>query len=187
MTVKGYKALKSDWTCKGKQYRVGESYHEDEVELCKHGMHFCKNLKDIFRYYRYDLDMKLAMVEASGTVIQSGKDSKCVTSDLKIVKELNVNSEEVQLEAIKQNVWAIKHMDNPSKRVQLEAVKQDGWVIKCIDKPSEKVQLEAVKQDGWAIKFISSPNNQVQVEAVKQDGRVINFVNNLAKGFEGKK
>lgn len=100
MTVKGYKAFESDWTCKGKQYEVGKTYHEDNVELCEHGMHFCKDLEDVFEYYDYKPIMKLAMVEASGVVIQNDYDSKCVTSDLKIVKELNANTEQVQLAAV---------------------------------------------------------------------------------------
>lgn len=208
MTVKGYKAFKSDWTCRGKQYRVGESYHEDEVELCKHGMHFCKELKDVFQYYYYNHNMKLARVEASGTVIQSGKDSKCVTSDLKVVKEINVDSEQVQLEAIKQNARAIKYMNNPSEQVQLEAVKVAGYAIKYIDKPSEQVQLEAVKQsmraihyidnpsdhvqveavkrNGYAIKSIKNPCEQAQLEVIKQGGYDIRFIENPTKGLEGK-
>ena len=123
MVVKGYKAFNSDWTCRDKKYEVGKTYHEDNVVLCEHGMHFCKELEDVFKYYDYTPTMKLATVEASGTVIQSNADSKCVTSNLKIVKEINVDSEQVQWGAVKQNGHVIQYIDNPSEKVQLEAVK----------------------------------------------------------------
>jgi hypothetical protein len=60
---------------------------------------------------------------------------------------------------------------------QLEAVKQDGYAIQYIKNPSEQVQLEAIKQNGYAIQFIKNPiyyiknpSEQVQLEAVKQYG-----------------
>mgnify|MGYP001435087236 FL=1 len=173
MTVKGYKAFNSDWTCREKRYEVGKTYHEDNVALCKHGMHFCKELKDVFRYYSYNPDMKLAMVEASGKIMQSKEDSKCVTSDLKVVKELNVNSEEAQLAAVKQDGYVIHFIDKPSEAAQLEAVKQDGTAIHFIDKPNEEVQLKAVKKNGEAIQFIDNPSEEEQLEAAKQNGHML--------------
>ncbi len=41
-------------------------------------------------------------------------------------------------------------MKNPSEQVMLEAVKQNAHAISCIINPSEKVKLEAVKQNGCA-------------------------------------
>lgn len=187
MTVKGYKAFNSDWTCGDKRYEVGKTYHEDNVELCEHGMHFCKDLEDVFRYYEYVPTMRLATVEASGTVIQNDYDSKCVTSDLKVVEELNVDSEAVQLEAVKQDGCAIFYIRNPSEAVQLEAVKQDGWNIQFIDNPSEKIQLEAVKQNYLVIPYIDNPSEAVKLEAVKEDGEAIDYIRKPAKGSEGKK
>ncbi|HRN71455.1 MAG TPA: DUF4116 domain-containing protein [Candidatus Woesebacteria bacterium] len=78
-----------------------------------------------------------------------------------------VFSEKVQLEAVKENGWAIQYIKNPSEKLQLEAVKQNGYVIRYIKNPSEKLQLEAVKQDGLAIKFIKNPSKKVQLEAEK--------------------
>jgi len=182
MTVKGYKAFTRSWTCKGKQYELGKTYHEDKVELCEHGMHFFKELKDLFQYYDYDPSMKLAMVEASGKVVQSSADSLCVTSDIKVIEEINVNSEAVQLEAVKGNGYAIKYIKNPSERVQLVAVKQDGWSIQFIKDPSEQVQLEAVKQNSEAIQYIKNPSERVQLKAVKQNGLVLRRIKNPSEG-----
>ena len=83
---------------------------------------------------------------------------------------------EVQLEAVKQDGYAIKFIENPSLKVQLEAVKQDGDAIELIKNPSLEVQLEAVKQKGCAIKYIKGPSLEVQLEAVKQDGYDIQYI-----------
>ena len=37
------------------------------------------------------------------------------------------------------------------KDLQVEAVRENSWAISCIKNPSEKVQLEAVKRIGYAI------------------------------------
>lgn len=177
----GYKAFKGDWTCRGKQYKVGESYHEDNVELCKQGMHFCTELSDVFGYYAYKPTMKLAKVEASSTIIGSEDDSKHVTSDLKVLEELNPNSEEVQLAAVKQNGLAIDYIDNPSEEVQLAAVKQYGHAVECIDNPSEAVQLAAIKQGGTALVYIDNPSEAVQLAAVKHNGYAIGDIDNLSE------
>ena len=35
--MKGYKAFNKDWTCRGKQYKVGETFEEDvQLILVKH-------------------------------------------------------------------------------------------------------------------------------------------------------
>lgn len=43
--MQGYKVFKPDWTCKGFQYVVGETFEEDMIPLCcNRGFHFCKEL-----------------------------------------------------------------------------------------------------------------------------------------------
>jgi hypothetical protein len=56
----------------------------------------------------------------------------------------------------------IKYINKPSEKVQLEAVKQNGYAIQYIDNPTEKVQLEAVKRDVNAIQFIKNPSEKVK-------------------------
>ena len=51
--MKAYKVFNSDWTCRGFQYQVGETYEEDiSPSVCNRGFHFCKELKDCFNYYK---------------------------------------------------------------------------------------------------------------------------------------
>ena len=49
--MKGYKGYEKGLICRGKQYAVGEVFEEDSAEICKSGMHFCKNPLDILDYY----------------------------------------------------------------------------------------------------------------------------------------
>lgn len=92
------------------------------------------------------------------------------SGDLKGSKELNANSEQMKLEAVKRDGYAIQFIDNPSEQVQLAAVKRIGYALHFIDNPSENVQLAAVKQNGRAIKYIDNPSDKVQLEAAKQIG-----------------
>ena len=70
------------------QYEVGKSYHADgTIELCHNGLHFCRNLHDVFDFYDPDNGSRYFEVVASGA-IQIGAD-KCAASDLTIVRELS--------------------------------------------------------------------------------------------------
>ena len=179
--VKGYKVFNEDWTCRDKQYKLGEAYHENgKIELCEHGMHFCTNWLDCFNYYYPEKGNHICEVLAWGNMDKSDDDSKMATSDLKIVKELEI-TDDMLLDIVKQDGYAIDYIVNPSEKAQLEAVKQNGYAIDWIDNPSEKVQLEAVKQDGYAIYFIDNPSEEVQLEAVKQNGCAIKYIDNSSE------
>lgn len=89
-TIRGYKAFHSDWTCRAKLYRVGETFKEDvKIPIpCEIGMHFCLNAIDIFRYYDYDFSStKIAEVEATGDVTTSDAVKFC-TNELRILREV---------------------------------------------------------------------------------------------------
>ena len=82
-----YKVFNSDWTCRGFQYRVGETYEDDVTpSVCDRGFHFCKKLVDCFNYYSFDPDNKVAEIEALGAISEG--DDKCCTNKIKIVKEI---------------------------------------------------------------------------------------------------
>ena len=88
--MKGYKVFNPDWTCRGFQYAVGETFEENVIPLyCKRGFHFCTELKDCFKYYRFDPDNKVAEVEALGDINIEPNTSKCCTNKIKIVRELS--------------------------------------------------------------------------------------------------
>ena len=49
--MKGYKAFEKGLICRGKQYAENTVFEEDEAEICKSGMHFCKYPLDVLAYY----------------------------------------------------------------------------------------------------------------------------------------
>ena len=49
--MKGYKAFEKGMICKGKQYAEKTVFEEESAEICKSGMHFCKNPLDVLDYY----------------------------------------------------------------------------------------------------------------------------------------
>ena len=87
--VIGYKVFNPDWTCRNNfKYEVGKTYkHEGEIGLCKEGFHFCKKVNDCFNYYRFDGNNKVAIIIATGKIIDG--DNKSVTDEITIVKELS--------------------------------------------------------------------------------------------------
>ena len=85
--VKGYKAFENDWTCRGFQYEVGQTYEMDaDIEVCERGFHFCENLADCFEFYPFDEDTRIAEVQADGNVKTDG--IKSVTDKITIIREL---------------------------------------------------------------------------------------------------
>ena len=88
MVVNGYKVFNSDWTCRDKQYTCPGKFEENvELDVCHHGMHFCKKAADCFNYYNFSSSNRVAEVVAYGEVREKG--NKCCTNKLKIVRELS--------------------------------------------------------------------------------------------------
>ena len=93
MKMKGYKGFNPDWTCRDKQYTVGETYEEEAAKLCESGIHFCECPLDILNYYppvgaNMELN-KFAVVEADDVSLEKADDTKRVCKKIKIQAELN--------------------------------------------------------------------------------------------------
>ena len=85
--TKGYKAFENDWTCRGFQYEVGQTYEMNvDIEVCERGFHFCENLADCFDFYPFSGDTRIAEVQADGNVKTDG--TKSVTDKITIIREL---------------------------------------------------------------------------------------------------
>ena len=84
--MKGYKGFDKDLRCRGFQYEIGKTYHQDgEIVVCGNGFHFCENLTDCFEHYdRYN--SRFCEVEASGELDRGI--AKVAASDVKIVREI---------------------------------------------------------------------------------------------------
>lgn len=65
--VKGFKGTEKDMSCKGYRYELGKQFDlDDDINpvLCEKGFHFCKNLENVFRYYKIGDGNRFFEVEA---------------------------------------------------------------------------------------------------------------------------
>ena len=91
LIMKGYKGFEKGLTCRGKQYTENTVFEEENAEICKSGMHFCKNPFDVWRFYppcckNGELN-DFAEVEALDEA-KTDDNIKFCTSKLKIGKKL---------------------------------------------------------------------------------------------------
>ena len=84
-----YKAMDKNMMCRGKQYEVGKTYHEDKADCCRAGMHACENPLDVLHYYPLRDSPRFFEVECGGNVDKSGEDSKLACTELTVKGEVN--------------------------------------------------------------------------------------------------
>lgn len=87
--VIAYKAMDKSMQCRGKQYEVGKTYHEDKADCCHAGMHACENPLDVLHYYPLKDSLRFFEVECGGDVDKSGEDSKLACTELTVKGEVN--------------------------------------------------------------------------------------------------
>ena len=84
-----YKAMDKNMQCRGKQYEVGKTYHEDKADCCHAGMHACENPLDVLHYYPLKDSPRFFEVECGGSVDKSEDDSKLACTELTVKGEVN--------------------------------------------------------------------------------------------------
>jgi hypothetical protein len=88
--LKGYKAFKEDMTCRGFQFKEGQTYETDKAVMCESGFHFCENPLDTLNYYSL-CESEFAEVEALGETQTHDSDSKVCTTKIKIGAKLGLS------------------------------------------------------------------------------------------------
>ena len=84
-----YKAMDKNMMCRGKQYEVGKTYHEDKADCCHAGMHACENPQDVLHYYPLKDGPRFFEVECGGNVDKSEEGSKLACTELTVKGEVN--------------------------------------------------------------------------------------------------
>ena len=84
-----YKAMDKNMQCRGKQYEVGKTYHEDKADCCHAGMHACENPLDVLHYYPLKDSPRFFEVECGGSVDKSEEESKLACTELTVKGEVN--------------------------------------------------------------------------------------------------
>lgn len=92
--MKGYKGFNKDLTCRGKQYAENTVFEEETAEICKSGMHFCKNPFEVLNYYPFVNDNaeinEFAEVEALDEC-KTDDNEKFTTKKLKIGAKIGID------------------------------------------------------------------------------------------------
>ena len=87
-----YKAMDKNMQCRGKQYEVGKTYHEDKADCCRAGMHACEVPFDVLHYYNVSDGARFFQVECGGEFSHQAllKDSKFACTELTVKGELKL-------------------------------------------------------------------------------------------------
>ena len=89
--MKGYKGFDKGLTCRGKQYEVGRTEHEEDATLCQKGLHFCENPHEVFGYYSAGEGHRFCEVSAKDVSDErETESSKRVCKTLKVEAEISV-------------------------------------------------------------------------------------------------
>ena len=89
MPIKAYKGFNKDMTCRGFQFKEGESYEEPEAKLCESGFHACLNPLDCFGYYS-PATSEFHEVELDDISDELEVDTKVCAKKIKIGAKLDV-------------------------------------------------------------------------------------------------
>ena len=101
--MKAYKGFNNDMTCRGFQYKEGETYETDKASLCKSGFHACEAPIDCLRYYEPAKSV-YHEVDLDATDEKSNEDSKRVGRRIKIGARIDiVGMIKAQFEYVKEN------------------------------------------------------------------------------------
>ena len=110
-----YKAMDKNMMCRGKQYEVGKTYHEDKADCCHAGMRACENPLDVLHYYQVSDGARFFKVECGGDVAKSDEDSKFACTELAVKGELKVTDfAKIGVEAVMKRI--AKKVDNAKEK-----------------------------------------------------------------------
>ena len=87
--MKAYKGFNKDMTCRGFQFKEGETYEESEAKMCEKGFHACLNPLETFKFYSPAKSV-YHVVDVEGDVQKNEEDSKIVGKTIKIGARLDV-------------------------------------------------------------------------------------------------
>ena len=97
--VKGFKGTDKNMRCKGDyQYELGKQFDLDadvEPATCSKGFHFCKNLENVFRYYKIGDGNRFfeveALVKKSDLDPKKKEYAKYAAKSIRFIRELTVD------------------------------------------------------------------------------------------------
>ena len=89
MKVKGIKGFNKNLTCRGFQYKEGETFKTKRAKACEEGFHFCEKPIDCLNYYD-PAHSVYHIVEGSGELSSHDGDSKVACTEIKIGAKVDI-------------------------------------------------------------------------------------------------
>lgn len=87
--INSYKGFKKDMTCRGFKYEEGETYKEENANVCNAGFHACEYPLDCFSYYPPATSVYHEVIQ-SGSLSKSNCDTKVSSTKIKIGAEIGI-------------------------------------------------------------------------------------------------
>lgn len=88
--MRAVKGFNEDMTCRGFQYKEGETFEEDRAECCETGFHACQHPLDCFSYYAPNKSV-YHEVELDGDIDTEGNgDSKVAATKITVGARLTI-------------------------------------------------------------------------------------------------
>lgn len=88
--MKYYKGFNSDLTCRGFQYKEGETYKTDKAELCRTGFHACERPLDAISYYSPSRAVYHAVELGDVETDDESSDTKVCSTEITIKNKLSI-------------------------------------------------------------------------------------------------
>jgi len=84
--MKAYKAT-NNMKCLSFTYEVGKTYtFVGKLIMCEQGFHFCKNPKDVLKWYTYNKDFILLEIDVTGKIIDATDSKKSLTDQFTVTR-----------------------------------------------------------------------------------------------------
>ena len=100
---------------------------------------------------------------------------KLIEKDWESLIKIDNQYEEVCLEAVKINAYALEYVKEQTPKICLEAVKKDGWVLRYVKEQTEEMCLEAIKQEGANIQYVKNKTPKLCFYAFLNDYDLLNL------------
>ena len=88
--MKAYKGFNKDMTCRGFQYKEGETYETDKASICREGFHACLDPLNTFSYYQPANSIYHEVEVDDGAEREENGDSKVASRTIKIGARLSI-------------------------------------------------------------------------------------------------
>ena len=171
--MKNYKILSKDMKAihgNGMQYEMNVIYEVyGEIIPCKNGFHYCKEIKDLFKYYENE-DIRIFECEVDKEVTNDG--IKYCTNKIKLTRELS--KEEIDKYFI-DNLDELKNDKNLYVRA---AVAQQGYALEELKNDEDCVVRRAVAQQGYALEELKNDEYWSVRLAVAKQGYALEELKN---------